>query len=116
MRGGQIGIFGLAPDSLGPKTGKRAFLGPSPGKIELTAVIGILQMDSKTLCYSLSPKALWLFSAVSRTRFSPGAPKTGLNRIFALKTPQYYGKRKEGNLGALGSAGASLLLGGAHQK
>ena len=39
------------------------------------------------------PVASGHFQPLAKTRFGPGTPETGPNRVFALKTPPSYGKR-----------------------
>ena len=58
---------------------------------------------------AVSPSGLWPFSAVSRNAFRPGEPRNGPESRFFFKDPIFIWEK--GNLGALGSPGASLLLG-----
>ena len=53
--------------------------------------------------------SLWPFSAVSRNGFRPGEPRNGPESHFFFKDPIFIWEK--GNLGALSSPGASLLLG-----
>ena len=57
----------------------------------------------------VSPSGLWPFSAVSQNAFRPGDPRNGPESRFLLVNPIIIWEK--GNLGALGLAGAALLLG-----
>ena len=57
----------------------------------------------------VSPSGLRPFLAVSQNAFRPGDPRNGPESRFFFSDPTIIWEK--GNLGALGSAGASLLLG-----
>ena len=58
---------------------------------------------------AVSPSGLRPISAVSQNAFRPGDPRNGPESHFRWGNPTIIWEK--GNLGALGSAGASLLLG-----
>ena len=57
----------------------------------------------------VSPSGLRPFLALSQNAFRPGDPRNGPESRFFFSDPTIIWEK--GNLGALGSAGASLLLG-----
>ena len=85
------------------KTGKRALLVLLLWKTELIAVtatkfqsfhpLEISGLIHKCPGYGLSPSGIRPLFTVLWNVFRPGGPRTSPNRVFALKTPQSYGKR-----------------------
>ena len=121
-RGGQIGVFGSAPDPPGPKKGPKGPFWGHPRKKRVRQArsqrnfgefrfdpLGFLRFVHKRPGDAVSPSGLWPFSAVSRNAFRPGEPRNGPESRFFFSDPTIIWEK--GNLGAPGSACPLLLLG-----
>ena len=94
---------------LGPPTGKTGQTGSKPTKFWLFYPVEFSGFMHKRPGNGVSPSGLWPFSAFSQNAFRPGDPPNGPESRFLLVNPIIIWEK--GNLGALGSVAASLLLG-----